>query len=88
MDVEESEWSALEAMFNEGVLAEQVKQIGIEFHTSVFNRNPGRYFRIVTRLEDLGFLKWKVNWNMQPIRGGITDCFEVYYINIKFVHPK
>ena len=85
LDVEESEWSALEAMFTEGVISRQIKQIGIEYHISVFKSNPERYARIMATLKDLGFLKWNVNWNMHCITEYMSSCIEVYYININFL---
>jgi len=85
MDVEQSEWLALEAMFAEGFLSKYVKQIGIEYHTAIIRKTPERYFRILETLEKLGFQKWNVDWNMRCNPEITTKCYEVYYINTNFL---
>ncbi|KAK2142325.1 hypothetical protein LSH36_970g00086 [Paralvinella palmiformis] len=90
MDVEGSEWPSLEAMFKEGFLTKYVKQIGIENHSYLFRKSPKRFLTILAKLEELGFRKWNVHWNMHCLRKkkntlSITLCTEVYYINMNIL---
>ena len=89
MDVEGSEWPALKAIFAEGFLSKYVKQISIEYHSYDSAKNGQDYLKILARIEELGFRKWNVHWNMNCLRMtrndlSITRCTEVYYVNMNF----
>lgn len=96
LDIEASEWGALESMLEEQML-DRVKQLAIEIHTSELNKakssidNLVRYSAILRRLEMIGFRKWHWNFNMWgffPARDGskyLSCCYELVYINTNFV---
>jgi len=89
-DVERFEWSALEAMFSEGFLSKYVKQIGIEYHNHYIKKHVRQYIEVLVKLEELGFRKWKVHWNMNCLKETekhlyVAYCYEVYYVNIHFL---
>ena len=90
MDVEGSEWPSLDAMFKEGFLTKYVKQIGVEYHTTGVKRTAKRLLMVLVKLEELGFRKWNVHWNMHCLPQNrdplsITYCTEVYYINTNII---
>ncbi|XP_013418144.1 methyltransferase-like protein 24 [Lingula anatina] len=86
IDIEKSEWSSLEAMYQEGVLA-QVKQLGIEFHDVPSNR---KRVSIINRLYELGFRIYYTKQNFfQRKRSRLTrrtvyGCMESHFVNINF----
>ncbi|XP_069130236.1 uncharacterized protein [Argopecten irradians] len=94
MDIEESEWGALTQMIKTGVLFNNVKQLGVEFHTP--NVNPGKqYIFPLTTLHSLhnnGFsLYWahpnQAKGNQRRLAGtniDVTVCYELYYLNTKY----
>jgi len=96
LDVEGSEWGALEKMLEERML-DRVKQLAIEIHTPELYRLKSsiddliRYSTILSQLEMIGFRKWHWNFNMWgffPARDGskyLSCCYELVYVNINFV---
>jgi len=96
LDVEASEWGALESMLEEKML-DRVKQLAIEIHTNEIYRikssmeNLVRFSTILHRLEEIGFRKWRWNFNMWgffPARDGskyLSCCYEIVYVNINYV---
>jgi len=96
LDVEASEWGALENMLQEKML-DRVKQFVFEIHTNELYQVKSsvddlvRYSSILSQLERIGFRKWHWNFNMWghfPARDGskhLTCCYELAYINNNFM---
>ena len=96
MDVESSEWGALESMLEERML-DRVKQLAIEIHTPELLRVKSsiddlvRYSTILHQLELIGFRKWHWNfnlWGFFPARDGskyLSCCYELVYLNMNYV---
>ena len=94
-DVDNSEWSAIEAMYQENSL-KNVKQIGLEIHFFHSDRNKDKqvwikYFNTIKLIEKMGFLKWRTDENVfvyikSPISGiQRTLCYEMVYVNSRFI---
>jgi len=99
MDIEYTEWDALEVMLaNQSCLA-NVKQFMIEFHTRELvptakssRRELTRYWRIFRGIYHLGFKLWNV-WNNPACnfrsrrnpKMFYTGCFNAYYVNVKYL---
>ena len=87
MDVEGSEWPALEAMFEENSL-KNVKQLLFEVH---LERQANLHqFQLVYKLEELGFRKFGVHinhYNRFVTSSGrrLSQCYELSYMNIKYL---
>ena len=98
LDVESSEWGALETMLEQRML-HRVKQLAVEIHTRELFRLKSsvddliRYSAILSRLEQIGFRKWHCNfnvWGFFPARDGskyLSCCYELGYINMNFAKP-
>jgi len=96
LDVESSEWAALESMLEEHML-DRVKQLAIEIHTSeIFKLTSSlddlvRYWTILRRLELIGFRKWHWNFNVWGFFAArdtskyLSCCYELVYININYM---
>jgi hypothetical protein len=96
LDVESDEWDALEAMLEDAVLG-RVKQLAVEIHTRELQEEKStvldlhRYWRILHRLEEIGFRKWYWHfntWGFFPNRDGskyISCCYELVYINVNYL---
>ena len=92
MDVEESEWESLEAMYKTNILQSQVKQFGIEIHYASHSHTAAFYrrWKIMKHLEDIGFRRWYWHFNhaCAYIHNGRVRsfCYEMVYINTAFLH--
>jgi len=96
LDVEGSEWGALEKMLKERML-DRVKQLAIEIHTPELYQvkssinNLIRYSSILHQLELIGFRKWHWNfniWGFFPAHDGskyLSCCYELVFINMSFM---
>ena len=99
MDIEYSEWSALEAMLANPSCLANVKQLMIEFHTREINSKAtsshsdlARYWRILRGIYHLGFKLWNV-WNNDycNFRSKWTPgmsycgCFNMYFLNVNYL---
>jgi len=98
IDIEYSEWGALETMFMDGTLT-KVKQLLIETHSNQIGgklssstvANYNYYLKTMRELYKRGFRMWKTSWNhfgnfTSKLSGAaITCCFEMYFINVNFV---
>ncbi|ELU03686.1 hypothetical protein CAPTEDRAFT_206360 [Capitella teleta] len=88
MDIEYSEWTAMEAMFDEGVM-DNIKQIAFELHIPVDSQRASHYekWALLERLASLGFKKWDVEHNTYSVTGEykIFCCTNIYYINTRFL---
>ena len=93
MDVEDSEWESLEAMYKTNILQSRVKQFGLEIHYMSNSRTTAEFYRrlkIMKHLEDIGFRRWY--WHFNPwgayIHNGRSRacCYEMVYINTAFLH--
>ena len=87
MDIEGSEWPALETMYEENSL-KNVKQLLVEVHLARI-LNPHQ-FELVQKLEELGFRKFGVHLNhytrfLTSTGRLLTYCYELSYINIKYL---
>ena len=95
MDVEDAEWSAMEAMFKTDILEKRVKQFGFEIHLVSQNPLTDAFFRrwkIMKHLEEIGFRRWYWHFNHYMAfnyNGRIRSyCYEMVYINTRFMtHP-
>ena len=85
MDVEASEWPALDQMLQSGILV-RVRQLFVEFHSH--NSQYLSYLEILRKIYDYGFrIFWThKNYNCRWMidSGFLTNCTEVYFININF----
>ena len=77
MDVENSEWSSFEAMFEENSLC-YVKQLGFEIH--IKQNNFQKYFNTLMQLEKVGFRRYLMIRNKR-----CSHCYELYYVNMNFL---
>lgn len=99
MDIEYSEWDALEVMLaNQSCLA-NVKQLMVEFHTREIastatssREELTRYWRILRGIYHLGFKLWNV-WNnptcnfrsKRTPKLNYCGCFNMYFVNVKYL---
>ena len=92
MDVDGSEWTVLESMYESGILS-KVKQFGFEIHTMTASATTLRIFfdhyKTLKRLESFGFRRWYWHFNfygtyMYKDRAR-TCCYELVYINVNFL---
>lgn len=93
IDVEYSEWSALETILNSTVLS-KVKQFGLETHTKDMNKKPSSiedlvyYTQLLLRLHDAGFYRWYWHYNHYGVfvsshsQLKLTCCYEMVFINV------
>lgn len=92
MDVETSEWTILESMYQSGILS-KVKQLGFEVHIMSKSSTTANVFfqhwKTLKRLESFGFRRWYWHFNYS---GGYmyknkprTCCYELVYINTNFM---
>jgi len=99
MDIEYSEWDALEVMIAHPSCLANVKQLMIEFHTREINKKVtsshhdlATYWHVLRSISKLGFKLWNV-WN-----NGACDfhsrwnpghtycgCFNAYFLNVKYI---
>jgi hypothetical protein len=90
-DIEGSEWQALPQMMDEGVIQKYVKQFALEYHGSEKDSDQiHEQIRTLDKLEEVGFRRWLLHWNMNcrilTLTGhDVTYCYEAYYININFI---
>jgi len=99
MDIEYSEWDALEAMLVKPSCLANVKQLMIEFHTREIDykaqssrKDLARYWRILQGISHNGFKLWNV-WDNSICNfdskwtPGMTycGCFNMYFLNIKYL---
>jgi len=98
IDIDYSEWDALEIMLLKPNCLANVKQLMIEFHTRELyktassNHELADYWRIFHGISKLGFKLWNV-WDnpscnfrsLQPPRKSYCACFNAYYINVKYL---
>jgi len=77
MDVENAEWTSIEAMLQSGILS-RVKQIGIELHIDgKDSKTLNERYRLLKRLEDAGFRRWHYALNLYNIKflnTGFRSC--------------
>ena len=93
MDVEDSEWESLEAMYKTNILQSQVKQFGLEIHYASHSPTTAEFYRrwkIIKRLEDIGFRRWYWHFNhygAYNYNGRVRSCcYEMVYINTAFLN--
>ena len=98
IDIDYSEWDALEVMLLKPSCLANVKQLMIEFHTRELNKTTSsihdleEYWRIFRGISKLGFKLWNV-WNnpfcyfRSKWNPGMSycGCFNAYYVNVKSV---
>ena len=99
MDIEYSEWDALEVILAKPRCLARVKQLMIEFHTRELTPNAtssrddlANYWRILSGIYRLGFKPWNV-WN-NPVCNfrsrrtpgmSYCGCFNMYFLNVKYL---
>ena len=94
-DIEKSDLEVLNQVVRSGILR-QVKQVAFELHMQTLRSVGAGLFQwtyeILLELERQGFRKFRShqNWHGKSVnsRSGRSDggcCFEVYYINLKFL---
>jgi len=88
-DIETSDFPAMEAMINSGVLS-QVKQMGIEIHVPKKDAvTLAGLYKILNGLERAGMLRWYFSmnyYNIKYTRNGFRSCcYEIVYINTNFM---
>jgi hypothetical protein len=94
MDVEDAEYSSLEAMFKTDILQKRVKQLGLESHLGIEPRrtadNLHYFWTVLKHLEDIGFKRWYFHFNHHcayHFNGRIRSaCYEMVYINTRFMN--
>jgi len=99
MDIEYSEWDALETMLAQPRCLAAVKQLMIEFHTRELNskhsssrQDLAMYWRVLRGIHQLGFRLWHV-WNNPECNFrsrrvpamSFCGCFNMYFINVKYL---
>ena len=98
IDIEYSEWEALNAMFLEGSLR-NVKQLVFEIHTKeLYGQTHSStiqdlvyYWQILSNVEKLGFRRWHTHMNMSGryksarTRTFVGCCYELYYVNLNYM---
>ena len=92
MDIEGSEWSALESMFSSGIL-QRVKQLAVEIHIYPNGLTDPKTFyskwKVLRRLELLGFRHWYWHFNFYGAyrfqNKTRTCCYELVYVNTNFI---
>ncbi|KAK2141077.1 hypothetical protein LSH36_1169g00028 [Paralvinella palmiformis] len=77
----------------DGILQKYVKQIAVEFHSNGAAPDYKMFLNVLLRLELEGFRKWQVSWNMhcKHVIDNVyylTYCYEVYYINLRFMYEE
>ena len=97
IDIEYSEWAALESMIQDHAL-ENVKQLGIEIHDKLLSKENTlvadykHYYNLLNTLTERGWRKWKVHRNQRGLYNSRltgdrrTCCFELHYVNIKYLN--
>ena len=97
-DIESSEFEVLQQVIRTGILR-QVKQLAFELHMPFFrNVGAGLYmttYEALLELERQGFRKFRSHqnpsgpfFNPRSGRGSKGCCFEIYYINLRFLAQK
>ena len=99
MDIEYSEWDALETMLAQPRCLAAVKQLMIEFHTRELNskhsssrQDLAMYWRVLRGIHQFGFKLWHV-WNNPECNFrsrrvpamSFCGCFNMYFINVKYL---
>ena len=94
MDIESSEYPSFNAIFETNVLS-LVKQIALEIHYIHGVNDTSRLekpWRLLRRLEELGFRKWALEHNYYKMFHSLHSelkttfcCSNVYYINSKYL---
>jgi hypothetical protein len=88
MDVESSEWPALEEMLATNVL-DRVKQLAMEIHVDNTVRDLPKKLSILRQLEAVGFRRWSYAQNMITLRSmrkhTMNCCYEMVYVNAKYI---
>jgi len=99
MDIEYSEWDALETMLAKPSCLANVKQLMIEFHSreidakATSSRNDlARYWHILRGIYHLGFKLWNTwdnpacNFRSKWNPGkSYCGCFNMYFLNVKYL---
>jgi len=99
MDIEYSEWDALEVMLAEPSCLANVKQLMIEFHTREIKPSDrssrddlARYWHILHGISHLGFKVWNVWDNCEckyyyerSPKLYYCSCFNMYFLNVKYL---
>jgi len=99
VDIEYSEWNALEAILVKPSCLAKVKQLMIEFHTREFDSKAtsshydlARYWHILRGIYYLGFKLWNVwdnsvcNFHSKWTPGmSYCACFYMYFLNVKYL---
>ena len=89
MDIENSEWGALNTMLSSQVLG-SVKQLGIEIHVSrkASTGQLDQLYATLKGLEQRGFRRWSFSLNKYKLikhKNGLRSCcYEMVYINTNF----
>ncbi|ESN94644.1 hypothetical protein HELRODRAFT_164523 [Helobdella robusta] len=97
IDIEYWEWEALDQAIQDGSLS-KVKQIGLEVHRhEIYSKtssvdNYKLYFKIFSKLRDLGFYRWNSHLNPQSYTAistysgqKIMCCHEIIFINVNYL---
>jgi len=99
IDIEYSEWDALEAMLAKPSSLANVKQLMIEFHSREIEPDAtssradlARYWYILRGIDHLGFRMWNV-WDnpnchfrsKRTPRMYYYGCFNAYFVNTKYL---
>jgi len=99
IDIDYSEWDALEVMLLKPNCLANVRQLMIEFHTRELYKNSASsnhdladYWRILHGISKLGFKLWNVwdntlcNFRSRQTRGkSYCACWNAYYVNVKYL---
>jgi len=93
IDIECSEWSALDAMLASPWCLSRVKQLMVNFHEcGETKRQLVSYWRTLWQIDRLGFKLWRV-WNNNACKFASSQfngtlfyrCFNAYYINVYYI---
>jgi len=99
MDIEYSEWDALETMLANPSCLTNVKQLMVEFHTHEMKTNATstrdeltKYWHTLRAIYHLGFKLWNVwnnpSCNFRSKRSPnimYCGCFNMYFLNVKYL---
>jgi len=99
MDIEYSEWDALEVILANPSCLAKVKQLMIEFHAREIDskahsshKDLARYWRILRGISHNGFKLWNVwdnpscNFRSKVTHGmSYCACFNMYFLNVKYL---
>ncbi|XP_076437889.1 putative methyltransferase-like protein 24 [Babylonia areolata] len=93
MDIEFSEWSALPNMVETGEL-NHTRQLLVEFHKPASGERLRKQLYTLKKLDSLGFKRFHTHPNRfcgrtkQPYPVTRVNCYEVYFVNTRFIRRR